>query len=253
MADIDDLSYETDEVVAAEEQEDTLFENVSSIVSFVTERFNRAEDARQADEERWLRAYRNYRGIYGPDVQFTSSEKSKVFVKVTKTKALAAYGQIVDVLFGNNKFPLSVDPTVLPDGVAESVHINLDPNAEKATDELSSAFTNGTPKPYLIGPDTKLQPGETMSDLRNRLGPLSTKLDSVSDKIVEGEGTGPTTVEIKAGTPLAHLIPLTERPVQLRVHHVTEAEFAQLGEEEKQLNAFFSFGYYKRKALKKDK
>lgn len=66
-------------------------------------------------------------------------------------------------------------------------------------------------------------------------------------------GTGPTTVEIKAGTPLAHLIPLTERPVQLRVHHVTEAEFAQLGEEEKQLNAFFSFGYYKRKALKKDK
>jgi len=194
MADIDDLSYETDEVVAAEEQEDSLFENVSSIVSFVTERFNRAEDARQADEERWLRAYRNYRGIYGPDVQFTSSEKSKVFVKVTKTKSLAAYGQIVDVLFGNNKFPLSVDPTVLPDGVAESVHINLDPNAEKATDELSSAFTNGTPKPYLIGPDTKLQPGETMSDLRNRLGPLSTKLDSVSDKIVEGSGTGPTTV-----------------------------------------------------------
>jgi len=37
MADIDDLSYEIDEVVAAEEQEDSLFENVSSIVSFVTE------------------------------------------------------------------------------------------------------------------------------------------------------------------------------------------------------------------------
>ena len=54
-----------------------------------------------------------------------------MFVKVTKTKTLAAYGQIVDVLFGNNKFPLSVNPSVLPDGVAESVHINIDPNAEK--------------------------------------------------------------------------------------------------------------------------
>ena len=194
MAEIDDLSYETDEVVAAEEQDDSLFENVSSVVSFVTERFKRAEDARQADEERWLRAYRNYRGIYGPDVQFTSSEKSKVFVKVTKTKALAAYGQIVDVLFGNNKFPLSVDPTVLPDGVAESVHINLDPNAEKATEELTAAFGSGASKPYLIDPEVKLQPGATMADMQRLLGPLSEKLGPVSDKIIEGAGTTPTTV-----------------------------------------------------------
>ena len=194
MAEIDDLSYETDEVVAAEEQDDSLFENVSSVVSFVTERFKRAEDARQADEERWLRAYRNYRGIYGPDVQFTSSEKSKVFVKVTKTKALAAYGQIVDVLFGNNKFPLSVDPTVLPDGVSESVHINLDPNAEKATEELTAAFGSGTSKPYLIDPEVKLEPGQTMADMQRRLGPLSDKLAGVSDKIIEGAGTTPTTV-----------------------------------------------------------
>ena len=194
MADIDDLSYETDEVVAAEEQDDSLFENVSSVVSFVTERFKKAEDARQADEERWLRAYRNYRGIYGPDVQFTSSEKSKVFVKVTKTKALAAYGQIVDVLFGNNKFPLSVDPTVLPDGVAEAVHINLDPTADQAGQQLKAAFTQEPGKPYLIGPDTELKPGETMADLRRRLGPLTGKLESVSDKVIEGAGTGPTTV-----------------------------------------------------------
>ena len=46
------------------------------------ERYNRAEDYRQQDEERWLRAYRNYRGLYGPDVQFTEAEKSRVFIKV---------------------------------------------------------------------------------------------------------------------------------------------------------------------------
>ena len=132
MAEIDDLSFETDEVVAAESSEDKLFGSLNSIVSFVTQRFKRSEDARLNDEERWLRSYRNYRGIYGPEVQFTSTEKSKVFVKVTKTKTLAAYGQIVDVLFGNNKFPLSVEPSVLPDGVAESVHINVDPNAGPA-------------------------------------------------------------------------------------------------------------------------
>ena len=193
MAEIDDLSFETDEVVAAEEQEDTLFDNVSSVVTYVNERFKRAEDARNADEERWLRSYRNYRGIYGPDVQFTSSEKSRVFVKVTKTKTLAAYGQIVDVLFGNNKFPLTINPSVLPDGVAESVHINLDPNADKAGDAIRTPFTQEGNKPYLIGPDTELKPGETMADLRRRLGPVENKVEPVSEKIIEGDGTTPAT------------------------------------------------------------
>mgnify|MGYP006264267181 FL=1 len=124
--------FETTEVVAAEGALDSIFKEKGSVVSFVKERYKRSEDARHADEQRWLRAYRNYRGLYGSDVQFTDAEKSRIFVKVTKTKTLAAYGQIVDVLFGNNKFPLSVNPSVLPDGVAESAHINIDPNAEAA-------------------------------------------------------------------------------------------------------------------------
>jgi len=194
MADMDELSYETDDVVAAESEKDSIFDSVSSIVSFVEGRFKRAEDARLGDEERWMRAYRNYRGLYGPDVQFTSSEKSRVFVKVTKTKTLAAYGQIIDVLFGNNKFPLTVNPSVLPDGVAESVHINLDPNADAAGATLRDAFTDESAPTYLFGPDTKLKPGETMQDLMDRLGPLENKLQPVSDKIIEGDGTTPTTV-----------------------------------------------------------
>ena len=194
MAEIDDISFDTDDVIAAETEEDKLLENVNSIVTFVGDRYKRAEDARLGDEDRWMRAYRNYRGLYGPDVQFTSSEKSRVFVKVTKTKTLAAYGQIVDVLFGNNKFPLSVDPSILPDGVAESVHINLDPNAERASEELKTTFTTETNKPYLITPDTKLKPGETLYDLEKKMGSVSDKLSSVSEKVIEGDGTTPTSV-----------------------------------------------------------
>ena len=194
MADMEELAFETDNVTAAEDGESSIFDSKPSVVTFVEERFTRSEDSRRGDEERWLRAYRNYRGLYGPDVQFTDTEKSRVFIKVTKTKTLAAYGQIVDVLFGNNKFPLSVNPSVLPDGVAESVHINIDPNAEAGFDGLKGAFTDSAPKPYLIGPDTKLKPGETMRDLAQRLGPLETKLAPVSEKIIEGDGTGPTSV-----------------------------------------------------------
>lgn len=103
--------------------------NGGSLISFVRERYSRAEESRRVDEQRWLKAYRNYRGIYGPDVQFTETEKSRVFIKVTKTKVLAAYGQIIDVLFSNNKFPLSIDPSVLPEGVVESVHFDTNPQA----------------------------------------------------------------------------------------------------------------------------
>ena len=194
MADIDDLNFDTDEVIAAEDGSDKLFDSVSSVVTYVNERYKRAEDSRYADEERWMRAYRNYRGVYGPDVQFTDTERSRVFVKVTKTKTLAAYGQIIDVLFGNNKFPLSVDPTVLPDGVAESVHINLDPNAEQAGDDLKNAFGK-TPAPVpLIGDDGKLQPGETIIDLQERLAGMKDKLNPVSEKLIEGAGTTPGSV-----------------------------------------------------------
>jgi hypothetical protein len=165
--------------------------SVGNIIGFINERFTKAEDARRVDEDRWMRSYRNYRGLYGPDVQFTDAEKSRVFVKVTKTKTLAAYGQIVDVLFGNNKFPINVDPTTLPEGVAESVHFNLDPAADEATEELKQTFA-----PFSTE-EARLKPGETMQQLSERLGGMANKLEPVMDKLVEGPGTTPSTVTVR--------------------------------------------------------
>ena len=144
------------------------------IVSYVQERFSKAETARETEERRWLQAYRNYRGIYGPDVQFTSTEKSRVFVKVTKTKVLAAYGQIAEVLLGNNKFPITINPTTLPDGVVDSVHV-----------ETNQQFLDAE-KQVLGQEDTQLRPGETLRDLRERLGPLKEKLKDMD--VREGPG-----------------------------------------------------------------
>ena len=92
------------------------------LANYVTEKFTTAEDARLYDEQRWLNSYRQYRGIYSTDTQFTETEKSQVFIKITKTKVLAAYGQIIDVLFAGQRFPLGVDATRIPDGVDEAVN-----------------------------------------------------------------------------------------------------------------------------------
>jgi hypothetical protein len=155
------------------------------LISFLEERFSRAEDARRFDEERWLRAYRNYRGIYGPDVQFTEAEKSRVFIKVTKTKTLAAYGQITDVLFANNTFPLSIEPTILPEGVAESVHVEADPKMADMPEEQSSLFG-------FKGDGKDFPKGATANTLADMLGPLKEKLAELDVKA--GAGVTPTSV-----------------------------------------------------------
>jgi hypothetical protein len=194
MAENNEVNFETDEVVSAESTEDKLLGESNSVVAYVQERFDRSETSRYVDEQRWLRAYRNYRGLYSSDVQFTSSEKSRIFVKVTKTKTLAAYGQVTDVLFGNNKFPLTIDPSILPDGVSEAVHINLDPSAEAGISPLKSAFTDNPSSPFVMGPNTKLKPGDTMRTLAQRLGGLKDKLLPMGEKLIEGVGTTQTTV-----------------------------------------------------------
>ena len=98
-------------------------ENVPGLVAHVKKKFTSAEDGKNEDETRWLKAYKNYRGIFDSTTQFRSSEKSKVFVKITKVKVLSAYGQIADILFANSKFPLSVESTPVPEGVAEFAHL----------------------------------------------------------------------------------------------------------------------------------
>tara|TARA_R100001443_G_scaffold40845_2_gene54245 strand:+ start:3197 stop:5338 length:2142 start_codon:yes stop_codon:yes gene_type:complete len=175
-----------DEAISLEDGKDTQTDE-SGIIPFIMEKYHRADKYRENDESRWLRSYRNYRGIYGSDVQFTEAEKSRVFIKVTKTKTLAAYGQIVDVLFSNNKFPLSIEPTELPEGVVGDVHFDpKQPDELKEPEELQS--------PYGYADDGKKLPaGATERSLKEQLGPLKEKLSDI-EGLKEGAGTTPTSV-----------------------------------------------------------
>ena len=76
------MEMDMEEATAIEDvaEEDYTDPVTGQIVQFVKGKYSKAETARQLDEERWIQAYRNYRGIYGPDVQFTEAEKSRVFI-----------------------------------------------------------------------------------------------------------------------------------------------------------------------------
>ena len=69
----DDFDGSTEEEIPAEQNE--VF--ISRLAGLVQEKFDSAERGRQDDEERWLNAYHNYRGIYNKNVKFKENEKSK--------------------------------------------------------------------------------------------------------------------------------------------------------------------------------
>ena len=187
----DEINIE-DEAIALEDAEDSVNadKNVASIVDHVIASYKKSEDYRYEDEQRWIRAYRNYRGLYGPDVQFTEAEKSRVFIKITKTKTLAAYGQIVDVLFAGNKFPISIEPTELPEGVAKDV--NFDPKKPQALRDREGE--GDLQSPYGFPEDgNNLPKGATAETLQERLGPLQEVLQDI-EGLEEGSGKTPTAI-----------------------------------------------------------
>ena len=166
---------DTADILALGDKEDSPKQeyDVSGLAGLVKSKFIDAENARQFDEQRWLRAYRNYRGVYGNDMAFTESEKSKVFVKITKTKVLAAYGQLIEVLFSSGKFPVGVEPTPVPEGIAEYAHISKNTEAQPQQPESPYGYP---------GDGNELAPGAT--SINNVLGGLEKELGEAG--FVEG-------------------------------------------------------------------
>ena len=132
----------------------------NALVGLVRSKFQEAETAKVYDEKRWLQSYRNYRGLYGPEMAFRDNEKSRVFVKITKTKVLASFGQIIEVLFSQGKFPLGVSPTSVTEGIAEKAHLK---NKQQQQPEQPQ-------DPYGFPGDSKeIPPGTTATELMKDL------------------------------------------------------------------------------------
>ena len=132
----------------------------SPLVGLIREKFQQAETSKIYDERRWLKAYRNYRGLYGPEMAFRENEKSRVFVKVTKTKVLASFGQIIEVLFSQGKFPLGVTPTSVPEDIAERAHLKQQ-QPQQPQQPMDAYGFNGDGR--------NIPPGATADDLMKNL------------------------------------------------------------------------------------
>ena len=168
----------------------------NKFVGLINDRFTSAEDSRDLDESRWLTAYHNYRGLYAKNIRFRESEKSRVFVKVTKTKVLAAFGQLVDVVFGANKFPIGITETKLPEGVLKYAHVDVQnplPGLETTQEDQGPEES-----PYDVGfeGDGKvLKAGATFGKGKFEDTPVEVELEN-QGKLEEGLSPNPQVAEI---------------------------------------------------------
>jgi hypothetical protein len=173
----------------AEEGKDVAAENreFSDLVAWINTRFTRSKDSRREDEDRWLKNYRNYRGLYGPDVKFNESEKSQAFVKITKTKVLAAYAQISDVLFAGGKFPIGVEPTPVVKGGVDAVNFDTQDKPEEMSEE---------PKKSTV----------KRKELIDLAGPYSDRLKPIKDQLGEGGSGNPGAIIFEPAKQAAKLM-----------------------------------------------
>ena len=176
-------------------------EQQTNLVGIVKDRFYSAEDKRNLDEARWLKAYENYRGLYSKSLKFRDSEKSRIFVKVTKTKVLAAFGQLVDVIFGTGKFPIGIQETKVPEGEVEHAHLDINnpqPGIETSIPDNIGNRLEDEPQGDNIydvgyeGDGKVLKPGATLQK-----GVFSESIENqVEDLLVEGLNPNPQALEL---------------------------------------------------------
>ncbi len=127
---------EPEDVKKAKQEQEKSGINIPAVVEVVLSRYEQSKTARLSAEERWVSAYEDYRGIVNVQRNLRRDEKSQVFVKIAKSKTLAAFGQINEVLFGSGKFPIGVYATERPEGVAEYAYVAKDdaPDADVTAD-----------------------------------------------------------------------------------------------------------------------
>ena len=107
-----------DEPVETKESDGVQDHSVQSLGATLQAQFSEYKDARKETENEWLRDLRQYNGQYEADVLARLNDagaRSKVFVGLTRTKVMAAYSRIIDLLFQHGDQFFNVESTPVPD------------------------------------------------------------------------------------------------------------------------------------------
>lgn len=127
-------------ISAAEQTSQEEQEELNSLGSILHSKYTEYKDARDDIEDDWIEDLRAFMGQYDPDVLAkiqSKGDRSQVYVGLTRTKVLAAYSRITDLLFqpgqkffSIEKTPLSKQPLVEQE-LAERAALEIQQAAEQ--------------------------------------------------------------------------------------------------------------------------
>lgn len=158
----------------------------SPLVADIRMKLDEAERSRRIRENQWLKNVNSYRGSDSSDNVMRESEKSKVYIRTTTVKVKAAYAQIVEALFADGKFPISISDTRIPEGVSEYAHLKTDmeTNVAMPTPEEPTGPLGGI---GFAGDGFEITPGSTQNNLEF-LGGMKDELTDEQGESVLVEG-----------------------------------------------------------------
>jgi hypothetical protein len=164
---------------------------LQNLTGFVEKKFHEAQIARQPTERRWVESWTQFNGELSSEeantlaiIKKRNPTASSLFINITKTKTLAAFGQICEILFGDSNFPLEIQHTPEPEGIAEEAFIAPEEFPDTGVDVYG-----------FKGDGKEIAPGTTSTSL---LGGLQKKYQQFLDlgkKVVPGMSPDPATFD----------------------------------------------------------
>lgn len=173
--------YEEVGLEQPKESDGTQDHSIESLGARLAARYQEFKDARKETENEWIRDLRQYNGQYEPEVLARLEEsgaRSKVFVGLTRTKVMAAYSRIIDLLFQHGDPAFACNPTP----VADLSPIKVVKLREQATQEIMMA-------------SQMMDPNMNQDLVMARLGELEEEFKEIEQKAAD-EAAEKMTLEI---------------------------------------------------------
>ena len=114
-------------------------EYADNLAIFVRNCFEASENARKTIEDGWIKALKQYKGIYQPEVAaHIVPNRSQAFVRITRTKVKTVDSRLCDLLFpANGEKNWGITPTPIPDYSPQKKQMLIQMYAQESGEEVT--------------------------------------------------------------------------------------------------------------------
>ena len=114
-------------------------EYADNLAIFVKRCFEASENARKTIEDGWIKALKQYKGIYQPEVAARIvPNRSQAFVRITRTKVKTVDSRLCDLLFpANGERNWGITPTPIPDYSPQKKQTLIQMHAQETGEEVT--------------------------------------------------------------------------------------------------------------------